>query len=86
MNNSNYAQIIALADDSYYIYSLINEYGRVYLTISDESDHVLVKTNVHRKYCKLITGDGGVWLFKNRDRDPMFIKYIDGQLYVYEQD
>lgn len=86
MNSSNYARIIALADDSYYIYSLIDEAGCVYLTITDESDHVLVKTQVHRKYCKLITGDDGVWVFKNRDRDPIFVRFLDGQLYMYEKD
>lgn len=86
MNSSNYARIIALADDSYYIYSLIDEGGEVYFTMADESDHVLVKTKVHRKYNKLMVGDDGVWLFKNRDRGPMFIRYLDGQLYMYEKD
>ncbi len=86
MNSSNYARITALADDSYYIYSLIDEAGYTYLTITDESDHVLVKTQVHRKYCKLITGDGGVWVFKNRDIDPIFVRFLDGRLYMYEQD
>jgi hypothetical protein len=81
-------EILAIATDENYVYTLYSdEYmDETYFTISDKDDNVLVKTIVHRKYCKLVSDGNGVWLMKKKDKDPMFFMYQDGNLYRYEED
>ena len=81
-------ETLAIVTDDNYIYTLYrdNYMNETYFTISDENDNVLVKTVVHKKYCKLITDGNGVWLLKKRDRDPIYFMYQDGNLYRYEED
>lgn len=81
-------ETLAIATDDNYVYTLYrdNYMNETYFTISDINDNVLVKTIVHRKYCKLIPDNNGVWLLKKRDRDPIFFMYQDGNLYRYEED
>ena len=81
-------ETLAIVTDDNYVYTLYrdNYMNETYFTISDINDNVLVKTIVHRKYCKLIPDNNGVWLLKKRDRDPIYFMYQDGNLYRYEED
>lgn len=86
--NNDYPTIkmIAVATDDNYVYSICKDDDDTYFTISDKDDNVLVKTVIHRKYCKIVLDDNGVWLFKKKDKDPMYFMYRDGNLYCYEED
>lgn len=81
-------ETLAIVTDDNYVYTLYrdNYMNETYFTISDINDNVLVKTIVHRKYCKLIPDNNGVWLLKKRDKDPIYFMYQDGNLYRYEED
>lgn len=81
-------ETLAIATDENYVYTIyIDKYmEETYFTISDKDDNVLVKTIVHKKYCKLVPENNGVWLLKKKDKDPMFFMYQDGNLYRYEED
>lgn len=89
MNNTRPGtETLAITTDENYVYTIYkdNYMNETYFTISDRDDNVLVKTVVHKKYCKLVPDGNGVWLLKNNDKDPMFFMYQDGNLYRYEED
>ena len=81
-------ETLAIAMDENYVYTIYkdNYMNETYFVITDKDDNVLVKTIVHKKYCKLIPENNGVWLLKKKDKDPMFFMYQDGNLYRYEED
>lgn len=80
--------VIALMTDENYIYTIYRDelLNETYFTISDKDDNVLVKTIVHKKYCKIVVDENGVWLLKKKDKDPIYFMYQDGNLYRYEED
>lgn len=80
--------IIALECDDNYIYTIYKDelLNETYFTISDQNDNVLVKTEINKRYCKIVTDENGVWLLKKRDKDPIYFIYQDGRLFKYEED
>ena len=79
-------RVIAVATDENYVYSICKDDDDTYFTITDKDDNVLVKTTIHRKYCEIMVDDNGVWLFKKKNKDPLYFMYQDGKLYCYEED
>ena len=88
--NSNYPSttVIAVVSDENYVYTIYRDEisNTTYFTITDQTDNVLVKTQVNRKYCRIMTDDHGIWLLRKNDRNPMYFIYQDGNLYQYEED
>lgn len=71
------------------MYALVQDPdGHNYIQVYDKSDKLLAEQQVSRKYIKmeLDTQNGGVWIFKKRDRDALMFLYSDGQLLIYEAD
>jgi hypothetical protein len=56
--------------------------------VYDKGDKLLAEQQVSRKYIKmeLDQQNGGVWILKKRDKDPLMFLYSDGQLLIYEAD
>jgi len=81
-------EVIAICSDDTYVYTLYrdNASNSTYFTISDESDNILVKTEVNRRYCRLMTDENGVWLLRKNDKHPTYFIYQNGTLYQYEED
>jgi hypothetical protein len=78
--------VYSLAKDGKYIYTMCDDEDHRYLAISDKDDNVLVNTIIEGDYCKLIADNGGVWIFKKENKDPLYFIYQDGLLYCYEQE
>lgn len=81
--------LIAYAINGDYMYALVNEAdGHTYIQIYDQNDKLLAEQQVSRKYCKMEVDaqNGGCWIMKKKDRDPLLFLYADGQLLIYEAD
>jgi hypothetical protein len=71
------------------MYAIIDDIdGNTYLKVFDNDDNLLAEQRINRRYCKveLDRENGGCWVFKKNDRDPMLFLYADGQLLIYEAD
>lgn len=71
------------------MYALVQDPdGHNYLQVYDKSDKLLAEQQVSRKYVKMEIDpqNGGVWIMKKRDRDPLMFLYSEGQLLIYEAD
>lgn len=80
--------LIAYAINGDYMYALVNESDGTYIQIYDQNDKLLAEQKVSRKYCKMEVDaqNGGCWIMKKRDKDPLLFFYADGQLLIYEAD
>jgi len=80
--------VVAVSTDDTYVYTIYRDErtGITYFTITDQSDNILVKTQVNRKYCRIMTDENGVWLLRKNNRYSMYFMYQDGNLYQYEED
>lgn len=80
--------VIAVNSDENYVYTIYRDEitNTTYFTITDQTDNLLVKTQVNRKYCRIMTDGNGVWLLRKNDRNPLYFIYQDGNLYQYEED
>lgn len=81
--------LIAYAINGDYMYALVDESdGHTYIQIYDQNDKLLAEQQVSRKYCKMEVDaqNGGCWIMKKRDKDPLLFLYADGQLLIYEAD
>lgn len=80
-------EIITYAISGNYMYALVEAPdGDTYLQVYDENDRVLAEQKVSRKYKKMEIDreNGGCWILKNKDKDPMLFIYADGKLTIYE--
>lgn len=71
------------------MYALVQDPdGHNYIQVYDKNDKLLAEQRVSRKYIKmeLDRQNGGVWILKKRDKDPLMFLYSDGQLLIYEAD
>ncbi len=81
--------LITYAMNGDYMYALVNDPdGHTYIQIYDQNDKLLAEQKVSRKYCKMEVDaqNGGCWIMKKRDKDPLLFLYADGQLFIYEAD
>lgn len=72
-----------------YMYALIvDPDGQTYLQVFDQSDKLIAEQQVHKKYRKieLDRDNGGCWIMKKGDKDPLLFIYTEGQLLIYEAD
>ena len=62
--------------------------GNTYLQVFDQNDKMLAEQKISRKYIKteIDRENGGCWIFKKRDKDPMLFLYTNGELLIYEAD
>lgn len=82
-------ELVAYAISGDYMYALVNDPdGHTYLQVYDKNDKLLAEQQVSRKYKKMEvdTQNGGCWIMKKRDKDPLLFLYADGQLLIYEAD
>ena len=71
------------------MYAIVNDSdGNTYLQVFDQNDKLLAEQEISRKYIKteIDRENGGCWIFKKRDKDPMLFIYVDGELLIYEAD
>lgn len=71
------------------MYAIIDDIdGNTYLKVFDDRDNLLAEQPISRRYCKMEIDreNGGCWIFKKRNNDPMLFLYIDGELLIYEAD
>lgn len=81
--------LIAYAMSGDYMYALVNDPdGHTYIQIYDKSDKMLAEQQVSRKYIKMEVDakNGGCWIMKKKDKDPLLFLYIGGELMIYEAD
>jgi len=82
-------ELVAYAIGGEYMYALINDRdGHTYLQVYDKNDKLLAEQQVSHKYIKMEVDpqNGGCWIMKKRDKDPLLFLYADGQLLIYEAD
>ena len=71
------------------MYAIVNDTdGKTYLQVFDQNDKVLAEQEISRKYIKteIDRENGGCWIFKKKDKDPMLFLYVNGELLIYEAD
>ena len=70
------------------MYAIVHENGTYYLQVYDRNDKLLAEHEISRKYIKteIDRENGGCWIFKKKDKDPMLFIYSDGELLIYEAD
>lgn len=71
------------------MYAIVNDVdGNTYLQVFDQNDKMLAEQKISRKYIKteIDRENGGCWIFKKRDKDPMLFLYTNGELLIYEAD
>ena len=87
---SNYkVDLISYAISDNIMYALVDDPdGNTYLQVFDQNDKLLAEQKVNKKYCKteIDRENGGCWIFKKGDKDPMLFIYSEGELLIYEAD
>ena len=71
------------------MYAIVNDSdGNTYLQVFDKNDKLLAEQEISHKYIKteIDRENGGCWIFKKRDKDPMLFLFVDGELLIYEAD
>ena len=88
MRSTYNVEMIDYAMSGDLMYALVEDGGSTYLRVFDKADNLLAQHPVHRKYQKLQidTENGGCWIMKKRDKDPLLFIYSDGELLIYEAD
>lgn len=86
-NNYN-ADMVDFAVSGDLVYLMVRNGSDNLVQVFDSNDNLLAQQSVSRKYNKLEVDreNGGCWIFKNRDKDPLLFIYADGQLLIYEAD
>ena len=70
------------------MYAIVKDGGETYLQVYDKEDHLLAEQKIHRKYCNMVIDpdNGGCWISKKNDKDPLLFLWADGKLLIYEAD
>lgn len=70
------------------MYAIVRDDGDTYLQVYDKEDHLLAEQKIHKKYCNMVIDpdNGGCWISKKHDKDPLLFLWADGQLLIYEAD
>ena len=71
------------------MYAIVNDTdGKTYLQVFDQNDKLLAEQEISHKYVKteIDRENGGCWIFKKKDKDPMLFLYTGGELLIYEAD
>lgn len=80
--------ILSVATSDLYVYTLYrdNILNKVYFTITDNTDNIVVKTEVHRRYNSIVVDENGIWILRDNGRKPMYFIYNGVNLYRYVED
>ena len=80
--------MVSYAISGEYLYAIVNDGGHTYIQVFDSNDKLLAEQKISNKYIKteIDRENGGCWVFKKRDKDPMLFLYLDGELLIYEAD
>lgn len=87
--NTYKVDMVAYAISGDLMYALVDDPdGKLYLQVFDKEDHLLAEQAVNRKYRKMEIDreNGGCWIFKKNDKDPLLFFYNNGELLIYEAD
>ena len=70
------------------MYAIVRDGGDTYLQVYDKDDHLLAEQKINRKYCNMVidSENGGCWISKKNEKDPLLFIWADGQLLIYEAD
>ena len=70
------------------MYAIVRDGGDTYLQVYDKDDHLLAEQKINRKYCNMVIDaeNGGCWISKKNNKDPLLFIWADGQLLIYEED
>lgn len=88
VSNTYNADLVDYAMSNDYVYALFRDGRDNLIQVFDKSDNLLAQQKVSSKYIKMEVDreNGGCWLFKKRDKDPLLFLYVDNQLLIYESD
>lgn len=88
VSNTHHVDMIGYAISGDLMYALVKDDGETYLRVFDKADNLLAQHPVHKKYTTLTidADNGGCWIMKKNDKDPLLFLYADGQLLIYEAD
>lgn len=81
-------EMISYAISGDLMYAIVRDGGQTMLQVYDQSDKLLAEQEISSKYIKMEIDreNGGCWIFKKKDKDPMLFLYVDGELLIYEAD
>jgi hypothetical protein len=70
------------------MYAIVKDGGDTYLQVYDKDDHLLAEQKINKKYCNMVIDaeNGGCWISKKGDKDPLLFIWADGKLLIYEED
>lgn len=70
------------------MYALSRADGDTYLQVFDKDDNLLAQQKVSDKYIlmEIDKENGGCWIMKKKNKDPLLFLYNDGELLIYEAD
>ena len=63
-----------------------NMSGKTYFAITDDGDNTLARVEVGRKYTRVELDENGVWVLSKNGKSAVYFMFIDGQLYMYDND
>ena len=70
------------------MYAIVRDGGQTYLQVYDKDDHLLAEQKINKKYCNMVidSENGGCWISKKNNKDPLLFIWAEGQLLIYEAD
>ena len=70
------------------MYAIVKDGGDTFLQVYDKDDHLLAEQKINKKYCNMVIDaeNGGCWISKKGDKDPLLFIWADGKLLIYEED
>jgi hypothetical protein len=70
------------------MYAIVRDDGDTYLQVYDNNDHLLAEQKINKKYCNMVIDpdNGGCWISKPGDKDPLLFIWAEGRLLIYEAD
>ena len=70
------------------MYAIVKDDGDTYLQVYDNNDHLLAEQKINKKYCNMVIDpeNGGCWISKPGDKDPLLFIWAEGRLLIYEAD
>lgn len=70
------------------MYAIVRDGGDTFLQVYDKEDHLLAEQKINKKYCNMVIDpdNGGCWISKKNEKDPLLFIWAEGQLLIYEAD
>ena len=70
------------------MYAIVKDNGDTYLQVYDKDDHLLAEQKINKRYCNMVidSDNGGCWISKKDEKDPLLFIWSEGKLLIYEAD